>query len=315
LEEQILYLRGTASGFYKPISNNQSGHYTFNKFDFQTVDIRNPLVVENFNFNELKIGLYHEFTNPAKDVRVFINEVDFIQEPIDELLLTDIKLGEVISINSEGYHGYTATVYFKVKKKIVVAREKKDTILPRFKLLKSTTDSEKSDIRRNLEGKISNQPEVSRAVNTENKSFFNLLLGASIVSFVGFSVLYLLFGLSPITCSLPFFFFSSMLEEGLKRRFPSLNNALRPKRKFLNMVGWIVLLSAFYQLISKGFAVIPILFLVLGLGLILLSRTGRVLKFIGGLFSLFAIIALLSNLNLLDEKNGSDKGEKIDYDN
>ena len=37
MKEQIIYLKGTASGFYKSISINHSGHFSFKSFDFQTV--------------------------------------------------------------------------------------------------------------------------------------------------------------------------------------------------------------------------------------------------------------------------------------
>ena len=132
MKEQIIYLKGTASGFYKSISINHSGHFSFKSFDFQTIDIRNSEVIEPFNTNELKVGLYHEFNTVTKDARVFINETDFIQEPIDELLFTDIKIGELVSINSESQQSYTANVYYKLKKKIVEPTKKKGTYTPYF---------------------------------------------------------------------------------------------------------------------------------------------------------------------------------------
>ena len=136
MKEQIIYLKGTASGFYKSISINHSGHFSFKSFDFQTIDIRNSEVVLPFNSNELKIGFYHEFISPIKEARVFINETDFIQEPIDELLFTDIKIGEVVSINSEAHQSYTANVYYKLKKKIIEPIKKKEPLLPIFNIIK-----------------------------------------------------------------------------------------------------------------------------------------------------------------------------------
>ena len=311
MKEQIIYLKGTASGFYKSISMNHSGHYTFNTFDFQTIDIRNSVVVESFNSNELKIGLYHEFINPIKDARVFINETEFIQEPIDELLFTDILIGEVVLLNGESHQSYTANVYYKLKKKIIEPIKKKENILPIFNLLKNKTFSKPNF---NSETKIS-QPLSS----TENKNFFNLLLGSFLLSFFGFIALFLFFGLNPITWLLPIFFFVSMFLEGLKTRFPGTNHPLQPKRNFLNLIGWILLFYACYQLMSHGFSIKSALLSILGLGLILLSRTGRILKFIGGLLTLFAIIALLSQSNLFnpkkETKEDTKKDDKIEYDN
>ena len=63
------------------------------------------------------------------------------------------------------------------------------------------------------------------------------------------------------------------------------------------------------------FAIKSALLALLGLGFILLSRTGRLLKFIGGLFSFFAIIALLSQFNFFNPKKGTKKDDNIEYDN
>jgi uncharacterized membrane protein (DUF106 family) len=318
LKEQIIYLKGTASGFYKSISKNHSGHYTFNTFDFQTIDIRNSEVVIPFNSNELKIGLYHEFICPIEEVRVFINETDFIQEPIDELLFTDIKIGEVLSINSEVHQSYTANVYYKLKKRIIEPIKKKEPLLPIFNIIKNKTidiNTARVENTTNDEETIQDNTKTVTNQNTENRNFFNLMLGSFIISILGFMVLFFLFGLNPFTWLLPIFFLIIMLIEGLKTRFPGSNNPLQPKRNFLNLIGWIILFYACYRLMSNSFGIKSALLALLGLGFILLSRTGRMLKFIGGLFSLFAIIALLSQFNFFNPKKGTKKDDNIEHDN
>ena len=318
MKEQIIYLKGTASGFYKSISKNQSGHYTFNSFDFQTIDIRNSEVVLPFNSNELKIGFYHEFISPIKEARVFINETDFIQEPIDELLFTDIKIGEVVSINSEAHQSYTANVYYKLKKKIIEPIKKKEPLLPIFNIIKNKTidiNTARAVNTINHEETIQNKIKTVIPQNTENRNFFNLMLGSFIISVLVFLALFFIFGLNPFTWLLPIFFLIIMLLEGLKTRFPGSNNPLQPKRNFLNLIGWIILFYACYRLMSNGFAIKSALLALLGLGFILLSRTGRLLKFIGGLLSLFAIIALLSQFNFFNPKKGTKKDDNTEYDN
>jgi len=318
LKEQIIYLKGTASGFYKSISKNQSGHYTFNTFDFQTIDIRNSEVVIPFNSNELKIGFYHEFISPIKEARVFINETDFIQEPIDELLFTDIKIGEVVLINSEVHQSYTANVYYKLKKKIIEPIKKKEPLLPIFNIIKNKTiDINTARVVNtiNHEETIQNKIKTVIPQNIENRNFFNLMIGSFIISVLVFLALFFIFGLNPFTWLLPIFFLIIMLLEGLKTRFPGSNNPLQPKRNFLNLIGWIILFYACYRLMSNGFAIKSALLALLGLGFILLSRTGRLLKFIGGLLSLFAIIALLSQFNFFNPKKGTKKDDIIEYDN
>ena len=318
MKEQIIYLKGTASGFYKSISKNQSGHYTFNSFDFQTIDIRNSEVVLPFNSNELKIGFYHEFISPIKEARVFINETDFIQEPIDELLFTDIKIGEVVSINSEAHQSYTANVYYKLKKKIIEPIKKKEPLLPIFNIIKNKTidiNTARAVNTINHEETIQNKIKTVIPQNTENRNFFNLMIGSFIISVLVFLALFFIFGLNPFTWLLPIFFLIIMLLEGLKTRFPGSNNPLQPKRNFLNLIGWIILFYACYRLMSNGFAIKSALLALLGLGFILLSRTGRLLKFIGGLLSLFAIIALLSQFNFFNPKKGTKKDDNTKYDN
>jgi hypothetical protein len=319
VKEQIIYLKGTASGFYKSISINHSGHFSFKSFDFQTIDIRNSEIIEPFNTNELKVGLYHEFNTVTKDARVFINETDFIQEPIDELLFTDIKIGELVSINSESQQSYTANVYYKLKKKIVEPTKKKEPILPIFNLLKSKATIKDTEPIIDTNTVTENNTTISNPSNTENRNFFNLMLGSFIISILGFMALFFLFGLNPFTWLLPIFFLLNMLLEGLKTRFPGTNHPLQPKRNLLNLIGWLVLFYACYQLISNGFGNSTLLLALLGIGFILLSRTGRILKFIGGLLSLIAFFALLSQFNFFNPKKGTKEDTKkedvIEYDN
>jgi hypothetical protein len=144
------------------------------------------------------------------------------------------------------------------------------------------------------------------------------LLSAIILSFGVFLGLFLLFGLRPITWLLPIFFFVSILLDGLKIRFQGTTNPLQPKLPFINIIGWLLLFYACYHLLSIGFSLKTALLAILGLGFILLSRTGRNLKIIGGILSLIAFIALLSLSNIFNLKKGTKQGAKddlIEYDN
>lgn len=310
MKEQILYLKGSASGFYKSKAWNHSGHYTFNTFDFQTIDIRNSEVIEPFNSNELKVGLYHEFVTPINNARVFINETDFIQEPIDELLFTDIKIGDIISINSEAHQSFTANVYFKKKKKIGEPSKKITSANPIFNILKDKTNTTNKE----SEPNINTDPKKVIAENTANRNFLNLLFGSGIISFFGFIALFILFGLNPFTWLLPIFFLLMMLLEGLKARFPGTTNPLSQKRNLLNLIGWIILFYGCYLLLRYGFGMENLLLALLGLGSIFLSRNGKILKFIGGLISLIAIIALLAQLNISYLKNDQKTDDCIEND-
>jgi hypothetical protein len=145
------------------------------------------------------------------------------------------------------------------------------------------------------------------------------MLGSFIISILGFIALFLLFGLNPFTWLLPIFFLLTMFLEGLKTRFSGTNQPLQPKRNFLNLIGWLLLFYACYQLLSNGFSIKTALLALLGVGFILLSRTGRILKFFGGLISLIALIALLSQFNIFNpkkrNKEDAKKDDLIEYDN
>ena len=318
MKEQIIYLKGTASGFYKSISINHSGHFTFNAFDFQTIDIRNSEVVEAFNTNELKIGLYHEFISPVKDVRVFINETDFIQEQIDELLFTDIKIAEMLYINSEAHQSYTANVFYKIKKKVVETAITPAPIIPVFNIFKNKATNKFNVPVEDTNATIKNATTIGSTSNTNNQSFLNLLFSAIMLSFGVFLVLFILFGLRPITWLLPIFFFVSVLLDGLKIRFQGTTNPLQPRLPFINIIGWLLLFYACYHLLSIGFSFKTALVALLGFGFILLSRAGRSLKIIGGIISSITFIALLSLFNIFNLKKGIKQGAKddlIEYDN
>ena len=205
-----------------------------------------------------------------------------------------------------------------IKKRIIEPIKKKEPLLPIFNILKNKTidiNTARVVNTTNDDETIKDNTKTVTTQNTENRNFFNLMLGSFIISIFGFMVIFFLFGLNPFTWLLPIFFLIIMLIEGLKTRFPGSNNPLQPKRNFLNLIGWIILFYACYRLMSNGFAIKSALLALLGLGFILLSRTGRLLKFIGGLFSFFAIIALLSQFNFFNPKKGTKKDDNIEYDN
>ena len=171
MKEEIKYLKGIASGFYKTKTLNHSGHFTFNSFDFETIDIKNTEITEPFNNNELKVGLYHDFITPTKDVRVFINETDYLQETIEDLLFTEIISGDILSINGEKVQSYTATAYFKLKKKILEPTQTPK--LKIFNLLKTRPEETNKEIFTEI-----------KTTNLKSKSynnFTNFILGSFII--------------------------------------------------------------------------------------------------------------------------------------
>lgn len=115
MSEQLIYIKGNASGYFKPKVWNQSGVFSFYNIDFKTIDIKNSEIIEPFVFNELKVDLYNQPINSSQTVKVFIDETNYIQEDIPEILFTELKIGESISINNERFIKYNSLVYFKIK--------------------------------------------------------------------------------------------------------------------------------------------------------------------------------------------------------
>ena len=286
MSEQLIYIKGNASGYFKPKVWNQSGIFSFYNIDFKTIDIKNSEIIEPTLFNELKVDLYNQPINSLQTVNVFIDETNYIQEDIPEILFTELKIGESITIDGESFIKYHSLVYFKIKK---IIPEK--IVLP----IKPTLFEKYLPIGNLITGNKVPAP-VPQTGEAKKPSLLLTLLVSAIFCLIGFFLLKMLFGLSFFTILLPILFFLMMTFELLKNRFPSLNNYVGVKNNFWNNIGWLFIILGCY-LLYKSYSVNSCFLLIcLGISLLLAVRNNTFLKWIGRiglLISCFFLFGLL----------------------
>ena len=280
MSEQLIYIKGNASGYFKPKVWNQSGVFSFYNIDFKTIDIKNSETIEPFVFNELKVDLYNQPINPLQTVRVFIDETNYIQEDIPEILFTELKIGESITIDGERFVKYDSKVYYKIKtiipQKIVLPI--KPTVIQKYLPI---TDTLSNWNKIAIDPIIDPREGTLATVPRKNSTFLNTLLGSLIFSFLGFLFLKMLFGLSFFTILLPILFFLLMMMGALKNRFPALNNYVGIKNNFWNNIGWLFVILGCYLLYKSYSANSCFLLISLGISLLLAVRNNTFLKWIG----------------------------------
>ena len=288
MSEELIYLKGDASGFFIPKSLNLSGNFKFHNIDFQTIDVRSAVKIDPFVVEELKIGLYHSSVSPIKDVRVFINENDYIQQTINDFLFTDIKIGQEVVINGEKNTEYTSTVYFIIKK------IKLDTPIintPFHKANDAINDGEELVDGKDLikEGCDS---EAESWFN-EIKSYFNFgflsVLKYIFFSFILFSFLNSLFRTNFWTLLIPVFYLLYHLLNLLKQKSRYTARLLQTNYPIFTYLGNFIIFLSLYYIFKHSISLIPIIFLILGLGLVLNLRVFRFSIILGRILILTAL--------------------------
>ena len=348
MSEKLIYIKGNASGYFKPKVWNASGVFSFYNIDFKTIDIKNSEIIVPFVFNELKVDLYNQPINSSQTVKVFIDETNYIQEDIQEILFTELKIGESISINNESFIKYNSLVYFKIKKIIPAGPvggtqlakgntfttpvlntsnnyylENQTSQVPSAKIVlpKKRTFFEKylpiTDTLTNVK-KVPTpitQPTTVPVEQTASSVFRNTILGAFIFSLLVFLFLKMLFGLSFITILLPILFFLMMLMGALKNRFPLFSNSLVVQNRFWNFIGWLLLILGCY-LFYKSYPLNTSLLLIsLGLSLLLAVRNHSFLKWIGRIGVMITCFFLFGLLKPLIKTGDSETRKTSDETN
>jgi hypothetical protein len=311
VSEQLIYVRGNANGYFKPKVWNQSGVFSFYNIDFKTIDIKNSEIIEPFVFNELKVDLYNQPINSSQTVKVFIDDTNYIQDDISEILFTEIKIGESITVHGENFVEYDSIVYFTIKKiipeKIVVPIKR--TVLQKYLPI---TDTLSNWNQVTVDPVISLEEPIIAAAPRVNSVFFSSLFGSLIFSLLGFFFLKMLFGLSFFTLSLPILFFIMMMMGALKNRFPSFNNHIGVQNNFWNKCGWLLIILGCYFLYESYSVKICVLLISLGASLLLAVRNNVFLKWMGRIgliiscFLLFVLLKPHLDTSKSETKNNSD---------
>jgi hypothetical protein len=303
LGEKLLYIKGEASGFLLPKSLHASGNFHFNSIQFHTIDVRNSLAREPFNLDELKTGFYHYSTSPTKDVRVFINETEFIQQTINDFLFTDIKTGKDILIEGISYTEYTATVYY-ILKKITV-----DSVRPKNTLTQNGTNLiDESQVNTINAQKTS----IVGAINAPFKSGFLSILKYLLFAFLIFLFLKSLFGLSFITILFPILYFFHHLSRIIRAETAVGTSVLGTNSPIINFLGSIFTFFACYSIFKNSINFSNGILLLVGIGLLLYARTNNFLKWIGRILITLAMLYFTVKIYSFYKHHSSSKDDNTD---
>ena len=110
-QEEKIYIKAKVKGYYKPTFPKTTGVYAFSLFVPQTVHVYNSQVVAPFDLDELKVGHYHQSIHPIENSRVYLDDVQYVEQTLFHFLFVNIEQGDEFQLDGEYYRNYTADCY------------------------------------------------------------------------------------------------------------------------------------------------------------------------------------------------------------
>jgi hypothetical protein len=308
LKEEILYIQGSAKGYFLKGNSITTGNLSISDIQFETIDVRDTVVIDEIDLNEHCVGLYYKSAR-SKEIRVFISETEFIQEKVSEFVIRDIIKGEKNTCNGTELQEFNGTIIFKLKKVILPA--------PAVVIDKPLKPSGLSGFFNfNLFKSNSTLITPTSQVLSKTKQFWQPIIGGLIIGLFSIYVLSQIHGLGILSLVLPAIFFSIILSQALSERFSWFKSNWSIKNYLLNFIAYLFLIYALDGLFKHGFTANTTYFLVLAIGLILFSRIGKFIKLIGICLLLLSFYLLFNMINLDSQikKTKDDTPEYVDQD-
>lgn len=295
MNREIKYISGKAKGYYKPLNVEQAGPYQLGRFKLEHVEVRNPKTIPEINFEELKVGNYHQPDRKVENVKIFINETDFFDQSCENLLLTNIELTDELSIEGEKLFRFTGDAFILLKKPLPprttnsplqksVKKSGVSSFLNRF--FGSTSQYFSSG--RNQSGLSYIKPDYSR-VDLGSSEFSKTgkilsgIIGALIIAALLYLLIKFIFSSGEFGWIVGGLFFITVLRGIFKSDTNSSFTVIHPLR---NLFGILFVIYAFYAMYN-GTDPNAWIYLLLGPGLMLNARYKPSLRIIG-----FILIAL-----------------------
>lgn len=308
MKEEILYIQGSAKGYFLKGKSITTGNLSISDIQFETIDVRNTVVIDEIDLNEHCVGLYYK-SSRSKEIRVFISETEFIQEKVSEFVIRDIIKGEKNSYNGTELQEFSGTILFILKKvvlpipAVVVDKPMKPAGLSGF-------------FNFNLFKANSTLITPASSVLSPSRKFWQPIIGGLIIGLFSIYLLSQIYGLGILSLVLPAIFFSIILSQALSDRFPWFKRNWSINNYLFNFIGYLFLIYALDGLFKHGFTANTTYFLVLAIGLILFSRIGKFIRLIGICLLLLSFYLLFNMINLDShiKKTKDDTPEYVDQD-
>jgi len=297
LTENIIYLKGKATGYFLPIEKSYSGTFHFYDIDYKYIEIKDCNAIDEIDLETLKIGFFSAQNKTLNDTKLFINVTEYITENISEVLFTDIEKGEHLVINNEKYFNFQATIYFKVRKPLIGVKQNK---------LLENSNLDGVDKKSSLFEKVINilNPFSSLESNLKKSVlyFFSIVL---LLIFFGFLFIFVkkLTVISFISFIL-FLYFLTILNSLLKNKFTSYRDFTVIRWPILNLLGSLLLIFSLYSLNFKSPSFTTLCPLFMGASLLFFSRKSKIIWFVGLICLLISVFLFskIANLNTDDNK-------------
>lgn len=290
MKEEILYIQGSAKGYFLKGNSIITGNLSISDIQFETIDVRDTFVIAEIDLNEHCVGLYYK-SSRSKEIRVFISETEFIQEKVSEFVIRDIIKGEKNSYNGTELQEFSGTILFILKKVIlpipavVVDKPLKPAGLSGF-------------FNFNLFKTNNTLITPASSVLSPSRKFWQPIIGGLIIGLFSIYLLSQIHGLGILSLVIPAIFFSIILSQALSDRFPWFQRNWSINNYLFNFIGYLFLIYVLDGLFKHGFTANTTYFLVLAIGLILFSRIGKFIRLIGICLLLLSFYLLFNMINL-----------------
>ena len=308
MKEEILYIQGSTKGYFLKGKSITTGNLSISDIQFETIDVRDTVVIDEIDLNEHCVGLYYKSTR-SKEIRVFISETEFIQEKVSEFVIRDIIKGEKNSYNGTELQEFSGTILFILKKVILPT-----PAIVTNKPLKPAGLSGFFNF--NLFKTNNTLITPASSVLSPSRKFWQPIIGGLIIGLFSIYLLSQIHGLGILSLVIPAIFFSIILSQALSDRFPWFQRNWSINNYLFNFIGYLFLIYVLDGLFKHGFTANTTYFLVLAIGLILFSRIGKFIRLIGICLLLLSFYLLFNMINLDShiKKTKDDTPEYVDQD-
>ena len=290
-----IYFKANAIGYYRVEDSRQTGPYSFAEIEITQLDLVELKEIEEFDFNELKTGLFHKPERKIKAVRVFLESGTYLKEDIRDILFRRIEKTDKITVEGQEWIGFSADAYFIIERKIEVKQTLIPTVNKRiiwpFSRTGTTTQTTTFDTNTGSSTGINVDPVPTAPASP--------LLGYLVLFLCFVFVFGLFFGFGGGTLLFLVLLGISFLLSFLGDRFPVFQRIFGVNFPLWNIIGWIFI---FFSLLSFG-TYGPdngnISGFLLGLAIILWSRNAIWLRRIGQLSFFIVMLMFLANSGIL----------------
>ena len=315
LETETIYLKARVKGLFKCLFPRNTGDYEIKKIQPSSVSIYDAVVVPPFNLDELKIGRFYEPVKPIENVRVYISEKQYISQTISTILFQQMNMGEEVTMNGESYTKFEAICYFKAPKLIPIVKtpsleNKFFQKIPRV-LFSTIGLGSNYDKWRYGEGNAG----INDALPTEKKK--NVFVDILKMVVFGLIIALILWKTSFFRVGIFLVLFLVLIL--VIQRIGGFFTAFRVGEFFLNLIAWLFLFAGIFGLISGHYSWTNLLLFAIGISLMFASRFGKILKMIGWILLIGAIIGFyqlhkMHKLNPKEDDTSFVENDKNDWD-